>query len=84
MIFYGETVPTTRFLLQYTKNFLKRDKIKSFIASKMIDLIKLPDNNGNLAVYTGETIHGLYRYLEMIVDTTTLTTSGQCYNNFGP
>ena len=29
-------------------------------------------------------MHGLYSYLEIIVDPNTLTTSGQCSCNFGP
>ena len=50
----------------------------------MTDLITLIDNNGKYAFYTGENIHGIYRYLEIIGDPTTLTTSGKRSNNFGP
>ena len=37
-------------------------------------LIKFPDKNRKLAVYTGGNIHGLYRYLEIIVYPMTLKT----------
>ena len=40
----------------------------------MTDIITLLDNNGKFAVYTGENIHGIYRYIEMIGSQTTLTT----------
>ena len=60
------------------------DKLKSFISPKMADIITLLDNNGNSVVYKGGNIHGIYRYIYMIGDPTTLTTSGQHSNNFGP
>ena len=44
----GETVSTTRLLLQYMKALSKSDKLKSFIATKMTYLIALLENNGNL------------------------------------
>ena len=65
------------------KSLSKSDKIKTLIAPKMIDLITLFDNNGISAVYTGEDIHGIYRYLEMIGSTTTLNNSSQCSHHFG-
>ena len=50
----------------------------------MIDIINFLDNNGKSAVYTGGDIHCIYRYLEMIGDPTTLTTSGQHSHNSWP
>ena len=41
------------------------------------------DNNGNLAVYTGGNMHVIYCYLEMITAPTSLTSSGQRYDNVG-
>ena len=40
----------------------------------MIYLMTFLDNNVKLAVYTGETIHGIYTYLEVIGYTTNLTS----------
>ena len=80
----GETVSTTRLLLQYKKEFSKSEKIKAFIVPKMTYLIKFLDNNGKYDVYTGGNIDVIYCYLEMIGSPTTLTTSGQCSHNFGP
>ena len=62
----------------------KSDKLRVFIAPKITDLITLLDNNGKSAVYTRWDIHGIYRYLETIGATTTLTTSGQCSHRFSP
>ena len=62
---------------------LDSDKLKSFIATIMIDLITFLDNNGKLAIYTGVNIHRIYCYLEIIVSQTTLTTSGQKSHHFG-
>ena len=70
----GEIVSPTRLLIQYMKAFTKSEKLKAFIAPKMTDLITLIDNNGKSADYDGGDIHGIYRYLEMIGDPTTLTT----------
>ena len=50
----------------------------------MTYIITFLDNNRKYAVYTGGYIHGIYRYLEIIGDPTTLTTSGQRSHNFGP
>ena len=80
----GEIVSPTRLLFQYMKALSKSDKLRSFIAPKMTDLITLPDNNGKSAVYKGGDIHGIYRYLDMIGSPTTLTTSGQLSNNSIP
>ena len=66
------------------KALQKRDKLKSFIVPKITDPSKFLDNKGNLSIYTGGNIHGLYCYLEMIVDPPTLTTSGQGSHHFGP
>ena len=46
----------------------------------MIDLIKLIENNGKSALYTGAKLF----YLEMIGAPTTLTNSGQISHNLGP
>ena len=62
----------------------KSDKLKSFIAINITDLIIFLDNKGKLDVYTGRNIHGLYTYLEMIGSPNTLTISGQLYHHFGP
>ena len=80
----GEIFSTTRLLFRYMKELSKSDKLRSFIAHKMIDLITFFYNNGKYAVYTGVDIHVIYRYLEMIGSPTTLTTSGQRYHNFSP
>ena len=66
------------------RSFSKSDKVKAFIAPKMTYLITFLDKNVISDVYTGVNIHGLYRYLEMIGDTTTFTTSGQRYHHFVP
>ena len=50
----------------------------------MIDLIKLFDKNGKTAVYIGGNINGIYHYLEIFGDPTTLTTSDQSSTHFGP
>ena len=64
------------------KSFLNNDKLESFIAPKITDLITLPDKNGKSDVYTGVNIHGRYCYFEIIVSPTTLTTSVQRYHRF--
>ena len=66
------------------KAFPNIDKLRAFIAPKMIYLITLLDNNINYAVYTGGNIHVIYRYLNMIVDPTPLTTSVQLSHHLGP
>ena len=66
------------------KKLSNRDKLKASIAPKITHPIKLLENNRKYAVYTGGNIHVLYRYLEIIADPTTLTTSGQRYHHFGP
>ena len=66
------------------KAFSNSDKLKSFIAPKMIDLVTFLYNNGKSAVYTWGGIHGLYCYIEMILDPTILITSGRRSHNFGP
>ena len=55
----GEIISPTRLLFQYMKTLWKSDKPRYFIAPNMIDLIKLPYNNGKYAVYTGGNIHGI-------------------------
>ena len=66
------------------KALTKSDKLRIFIASKMTYLITFLDKNGKSDVFTGGDIHGIYRYLEMIVSPTTLNTSGQHSHHFGP
>ena len=66
------------------KSLSNSDKIKVLIDTKTAYIITFLDNNGKYSVYTGGNIHGIYSYLDMIGDPTTLTTSGQNYNNFGP
>ena len=66
------------------KALTKSEKLRAFIVPKMKDLITFLDKNVKSAVYTVGDIHVIYRYLEMIVDPTTLTTSGKCSHNFGP
>ena len=80
----GETLSPIRLLFQYMKAFPKSDKFKAFIAPNMTDLIILIDNNGKYDVYKGGDIHGIYWYLEMIGDPTTLTTSVQRSHHFSP
>ena len=84
IILSGETLSPTRFLFQSMKVFLKSKKIKALILPNMRDLFTFPDNNERSDVYTGEIIHGLYHYLEIIGSPNTLTTSGHCYHHFGP
>ena len=66
------------------KLLLKSNKLKEFIATKMNDLITFFDKNGEYSVYTWGNINGIYSYLEMIVSTTTFTTSVQHSHHFGP
>ena len=79
-----EIVSHTRFILQYMKALWNSDKLRAFIAPKMIYLITFLDNNGKSAVYTKGYIHGIWRYLEMIGAPKTLTTSGQRSHHFDP
>ena len=82
-MFSGEIVSPTRLLLQYMKALTKSEKLKSFTATKMTDLITFIYNKVKSAVYDGGDIHGIYRYLEMIGVPTTLTTSGHRPHHFG-
>ena len=50
----------------------------------MKDLVTFLDNNIQSSLYTEGSIHGIYCYLEMIGDPTTLTTSGHISHSFGP
>ena len=84
IIFSGYVFSPTRLLFQYTKAFSNSDKLRAFIAPKMTYLIIFLDNKGKSAVYTVREINGIYRYLEIIGDPTTLTTSGQRYHHFSP
>ena len=59
----GEIFSPTRLLFQYMKALSKSDKLRSFIALKMKDIITFLDNNIKPGVYTGVDIHGIYRYL---------------------
>ena len=60
IILYVETFSSTRLHLQYMKALSKRNKLKSFIAPNITDLITLLDNNGKPDIYTGGNIHGIY------------------------
>ena len=80
----GEIVSPTRLLFQYMKSFSKRDKLRDFIAPRMTDIITFLGNNVKSAISIGGDIHGVYRYLEMIGNSTTLTTSGQRSHHFSP
>ena len=64
--------------------FSKSNKLKAFIVPKTTDIIISLANNGKFAIYKGANICGLYCYLEIIGDSTTLTNSGQCSHHFGP
>ena len=66
------------------KAFSRSEKLKSFIVPKITDLVTFLENNRKYAFYTEGDIHGLYCYLEMIGDPTTLTTSSQRSHHFGP
>ena len=66
------------------KALTKSEKLKSFMAPNMTDLITFIDTKGKYTVYDGGDIHGIYRYLEIIGAPTTLTTSGHRSHNFGP
>ena len=79
-----EIFSSTRLLFQYMKALSKSDKLRAFIAPKMTDLITFLDNKGEYAVHKGGYIHGIYRYIDMIVDPTTFTTSGQLSHSFIP
>ena len=83
-MFSGENFFPTRLIFQYMKEFSKSDKLRAFIAPKMTALTTLFDKNIKYAVYTGEDIHGIYCYLEMIGYPTTLTTSGQLSHHYSP
>ena len=66
------------------KEFSKSYELKSSIAPKITYLITFLDNNRKSDFYTGGNIHGIYRYLDIIVAPTTLTTSCQLSHHFGP
>ena len=53
IMLHGENLSPTILLFQYMKALQKIDKIRAFIAPKMIYLIAFPDNNGTSALYTG-------------------------------
>ena len=84
IILSGEIVSPTRLLFQYMKALSNSDKLRSFIAPKMTDLINFLDNNVKYAVYIGGDIHDIYRYLEIIESPTTFTTSGQHSHHLSP
>ena len=66
------------------KSLSKSNKLITFIATKITDIITIIDNKGKYAVYTGGNINGIYCYIEMIGAPTKFTTSGQRSHNFGP
>ena len=65
------------------KALSKSNKLKSFVAPKMTDLTTYLDNNEIFLFIQGGSIHGLYPYIEMIVDPTAWTTSVWCSRHFG-
>ena len=56
----GENFSLTRLIFQYMKALTNSDKLRAFIAPKMIDLITFLDKNGKSAVYDRGYIHGIY------------------------
>ena len=76
----GENLSPTRILFQYMK--ANSDKLRAFIAPKMIYIITFLDNNVKYFVYIRGDILGIYRYLEMIGAPTTVTTSSQSSHHF--
>ena len=64
------------------KELSKSYKLGSLIFPEMTDLIKFLEKNGKYAVYVGGKMNGIYRYLEIIEATTTLTNSGQRSHSF--
>ena len=55
-----EIFSSTRLLFQYMKVLTKSEKLRSFIAPKMIYIITFLDNNGKSDVYIGGAIHGIF------------------------
>ena len=84
IILSGETVSPTTLISHYIKALSKRDKLRALSAPNMAYIIIFLDNSGKYDVYTGGNIHGIYRYLDIIVAPTTLNTSGQRSRHFGP
>ena len=84
IILSGETVSPIRLIFQHMKALSNINKLKAFVATKMIDIIKFLEKNSKSAVYIGGYINGLIRYLGIILSPTTLTTSGQRSRHFGP
>ena len=82
IILSRKIVYPTRLLSHCKKDFLKRNKIKVFVAPKMTYIITFLDNNVKLAVHTAENIHGIYPYIKMIGTTIKFTTSGHLYHHF--
>ena len=80
----GEIFSPTRLLFQYMKALTKSEKLRAFIAPNITDIITFLDKNEKYAIYEGGDIHGIYRYLDMIVAPTTLTTSGHRSHHLGP
>ena len=66
------------------KALTNSDKLKAFIASKMIDIITFLDKNVKSAVCTGGDIHGIYCYIKIIGAQTTFATSDQRSHHFIP
>ena len=63
MMLSGEIVSPTRLLFQYMKALSNSDKLRSFIAPKMKDIITFLQNNETSAVYKGGDINLIYSYL---------------------
>ena len=66
IILSGEIISPTRLILQYLKAFSNSDKLRDFIDTKMIDIIKFLYKNVKSSVYTGRDIGGIYRYIDII------------------
>ena len=58
------------------------DKLKEFVAPKITDLITFLDHHSKIAICTGENIHDLYNYLDMIGYSTNLNYPVQHYHPF--
>ena len=81
---YGETVSSTRLIFRYIKALSNSNKLRSFIAPKIIDFVTFLYRNIKLAIYEGVNIHVLYRFLEIIESPNILTTLGQRSGCFVP
>ena len=79
----GETVSSTKFLLQCMKEFTKCAKLNELIVPKMTNIIKFIYKNIRLDSYIKENINGIYCYIEIIGAPNIFNSSGQRYHHFG-